>query len=138
MGVISYCSISVRSKKWYREGLCSHGYEKKSSGPFQKRSRKWVVRKREPENGMIRYCTISYHSVFSVLLLNRKTGPVYVHFKKLFGFYGDTKLVSSNELYSGSLSMETTYFSKKWFLNQKMENYIFFKKMVFQSLYGFH
>ena len=28
------------------------------------------------------------------------------------------------KLYSGSLLMETTYFSKKWFLNQKMENYI--------------
>ena len=32
---------------------------------------------------------------------------------------------------------KTIYFSKKWFLNQKMENYIFFKKMVSQSKNGF-
>ena len=31
---------------------------------------------------------------------------------------------------------KTIYFSKKWFLNQKMENYIFFKKMVSQSKNG--
>ena len=30
---ISYRSTSVRSKKWYGEGLRSHGYGKKSSGP---------------------------------------------------------------------------------------------------------
>ena len=29
------------------------------------------------------------------------------------------------------------WFSIKWYLNQKMENYIFFKKMVSQSSYGF-
>ena len=38
-GMILYHSTSVHSKKWYGEGLCSHGYRKKSSGPFQKRSR---------------------------------------------------------------------------------------------------
>ena len=101
--MISYCSISVRSKKWYREGLRLHGYEKKSSGPFQNRSRNWVVRKREPESGTIRYCIVLFSCeqkydivpfCFFCSLVNRKTGPVYVHFPDLFGFYGDTKLVS--------------------------------------------
>ena len=31
---------------------------------------------------------------------------------------------------------KTIYFSKRWFLNQKMENYIFFKRMVSQSKNG--
>ena len=59
-GTISYCSTSVRSKKWYGEGLRSHGYGKKSSGPFQNRSRNWGVRKSGPESGTIRYRTVPF------------------------------------------------------------------------------
>ena len=52
-------------------------------------------------NDIVLFCsrvnrsTISYRSVFSVLLsVNRKTDPVYVHFRDLFRLHGDTKLVS--------------------------------------------
>ena len=62
-GTISYRSTSVRSKKWHGEGLRSHGYGKKSSGPFQNRSRNWAVRKSEPEIGTIRYRTVPFSIV---------------------------------------------------------------------------
>ena len=45
---------------WYREGLHSHGYARKSSGPFQNRSRNWVIWKSGPEFGKIRYHTIQF------------------------------------------------------------------------------
>ena len=67
----------------------------KSSGPFQNRSRNWEVRKSEPETGTIRYRTVPfsceqkrYDIVPFCSRVNRKTGPVQVHFLDLFGFYG--------------------------------------------------
>ena len=86
MGTISYRSTSVRFRKWYGEGLRSHGYGKKSSGPFQNRSRNWAVRKSEPKIGTIRYRTVP----FLCEQKNRSSsGPgVQVHFPDLFGFYG--------------------------------------------------
>ena len=100
-----YRTVLFRSvpKSGTERGLRSHADEKKSSSPFQNRSRSWVVRKREPESGTIRYCTVLFSCeqkydivpfCFFCSLVNRKTGPVYVHFPDLFGFYGDTKLVS--------------------------------------------
>ena len=62
MGTISYRSTLVRSKKWYGEGLRSHGYGKKTSGPFQNRFRNWAVWKSEPEIGTIRFNSIQVRS----------------------------------------------------------------------------
>ena len=86
-GTISYRSTSVRSKKWYGEGLRSHGYEKKSSGPFQNRSRNWAVRKSEPEIGTIRYRTVPFSS-------EQKRYDIVPPFRTSLVSTGDTKLVS--------------------------------------------
>ena len=41
-----------------RRGVAFTRVRKKSSGPFQNRSRNWAVRKSEPEIGTIRYRTV--------------------------------------------------------------------------------
>ena len=80
-----------------QRGVAFTRVRKKSSSPFQNRSRNWAVRKIEPESGTIRYRTVSFsceQKWYDILpfcsRVNRKTGPVQVHFPDLFGF----KLVS--------------------------------------------
>ena len=76
-GTISYRSTSVRSKKWYGEVLRSDGYGKKSSGPFQNRSRNWAVRKSEPEIGTIRYRTVPFSCEQKLYDIVPLSGPVW-------------------------------------------------------------
>ena len=45
-------------QKVVRRGVAFTRVRKKSSGPFQNRSRNWAVRKSEPEIGTIRYRTV--------------------------------------------------------------------------------
>ena len=75
---LSYRSTSVRSKKWYGEGLCSHGYGKESSGAFQNRSRNWAVRRSEPEIGMIRYRTVPFSCEKKRYDIVQSSGPVWL------------------------------------------------------------
>ena len=79
----------------------SHGYEKKSSGPFQNRSRNWAVRKSEPEIGTRRYRTVplsceqkQYDTIPFCSGVNRKTGQFKPTFRTCLVSTGDTKLVS--------------------------------------------
>ena len=81
-------------------GPCSHGYDivpfhfgpfqkvvrrgvaftrvgKKSSGPFQNRSRNWAVRKSEPEIGTIRYRTVPFSCEQKRYDIVPLSGPVW-------------------------------------------------------------
>ena len=80
MGTISYCSTSVCSKKWYREGLRSHGYGKNQAA----RS------KTGPETG--RYGKVAqkserYNSIPFSSHVNR-SGAISYRFPNLSGIHG--------------------------------------------------
>ena len=81
--------ILVRSgpfqKTGRREVAFTQGYRNKPSEPVQNRFKIRMVRKSEPE---IRpFANLPFHSH-----MNKKTGPVQVHFPDLLGFYGYTQV----------------------------------------------
>ena len=95
---------------------------------------------------------INQSLVVKMILIS--SSPYLLHFEHMVVLRRRVWVIrkrSSNVLHSGSLrwkphifqrngfsikKWKTIYFSKKWFLNQKMENYIFFKEMVSQSKNG--
>ena len=54
---VRYRTVPLRS---VGRGVAFTQVRKKSSGPFQNRSRNWAVRKSEPEIGTIRYRTVPF------------------------------------------------------------------------------
>ena len=63
--------------------------QKKSSGPFQNRSRNWAIQKRGPEIGKIQYL---YHSV----LMRTEAVRYHTAFQTCLVSTGDTKLITSD------------------------------------------
>ena len=100
---VRYRTVPLRSvPKSSTERGCIHKCtEKRSSGPFQNRSRNWAVHKSEPEIGTRRYRTILFsfeQKQYDIILffshVNRKTGQFKPTFRTCLVSTGDTKLVS--------------------------------------------
>ena len=79
----------VRSKKWYREGLCSHGYGKKIKRSILKQVQKLGDTEKWPRN---RKDTISYHSV----LVRTEAVRYRTAFRTFLLSTGDTNLTTSD------------------------------------------
>ena len=71
------CYITIFYCMVFSLRLRSHGYGKKSSGPFQNRSRNWAVRKSEPEIGTIRYRTVPFSCEQKWYDIVPLSGPVW-------------------------------------------------------------
>ena len=79
-GTISYRSTSVRSKKWYGEGLRSHGYEK--SQAVRSKTCLEIGRYGKVNQKLERYDVVPFRS-----RVNRSATISY-RFPDLFGIYG--------------------------------------------------
>ena len=64
-------------QKVVRRGVAFTRVRKKSSGPFQNRSRNWAVRKSEPEIGTIRYRTVPFSCEQKRYDIVPLSGPVW-------------------------------------------------------------
>ena len=77
MGMISYRSTSVRFKKWYGEGLRSHGYGKKIKRSVPKQVQKLGGTESEPEIGTIPYRTVPFSCEQKQYDIVPLSGPVW-------------------------------------------------------------